>query len=145
MTTEIKIRKSRISDIPGMIKLYSGVREIADFSNQKHEKGYFELFMKSKDKIALVADKDGEICGALNAELEDLAKYTYLNNIVVSKKHRNQGIGGMLMKELERISKKRKNKRIIALVYDWNKNMQKVMAHYNYSSGGKTVIYSKKL
>jgi len=142
---KILIRKGKIADIPQLIRLYSGVKEISDFAGQKYDKNYFLQYIKPKENIVLVAEKDGKIYGALNAEFEDLAKYTFLVNLVVSKKHRGKGIGGLLIKSLESISKKRKNKQMIGLIFDWNKNMQKVVEHCKYSASHKAIIYVKKL
>lgn len=141
----MKIRKGKIADIPKLIKLYSGVKEISDFAGQKYDKNYFLQYVKAKDNLVLVAEEDGKIYGALNAEFEDLAKYTFLVNIVVSKKYRGKGIGGLLVKSLEAASKKKKHKQIISLIFDWNKNMQGIVKHYRYSASHKATIYIKKL
>lgn len=141
----ITIRKGRPADIPKLVRLYSGVREIADFAGQAHDKGYFKTFLSSRNKIVLVAEYERKIVGALNAELEDKARYAFLNNMVVARKYRGMGAGGMLMNTLEKIARKKGINRMLGLVYVWNKNMQEIMKHYNYKSGRKTIIYSKGL
>lgn len=141
----LKIRRGTVTDIPQLVKLYSNVREIADFVGQKHDKNYFLEYIKSRYATILVADCKGKICGGLNAEFTDLAGYTFLNNIVVSKECRGKGVSGLLIKSLEKIAKKRGHKAIIVLVYDWNKKMRKVMEHYLYKPSGKTIVYSKGL
>lgn len=144
-TSKVLIRKGKIADIPQLIKLYSGVKEISDFAGQKYDKNYFLQYIKSKDNIVLVAEQDVKICGALNAEFEDLAKYTFLVNIVVSKKYRGKGIGSLLIKSIEAISKKKKHKQMIGLIFNWNKNMQRIIEHHRYSASHKATIYVKKL
>lgn len=141
----VTIRKGRTADLPQLIRLYKGVKEITDFAGQRYDKGYFEMFLHSRATVVLVAVNGEDVVGALNAEFADLGGYTYLNNIVVSKNHCKEGIGGMLMNELERIVKKRRHVSILALVFDWNKNMQAVMRHQRYVPTGKTIIYAKKL
>jgi N-acetylglutamate synthase-like GNAT family acetyltransferase len=145
MTHTPAIRKGKLSDIPQLAKLYTGVKEIADFAGQKHDRAYFLSCMKTKSGILLIAEQEGKICGALNADFDDIAKYTFLDNIVVAKDCRGQGVGRQLFRKLETESKKRGNKRIFAFVYTWNKNMHKVMKRYDYVPSGKTVIYFKKL
>jgi ribosomal protein S18 acetylase RimI-like enzyme len=141
----IKIRNARTEDLPQLIKLFGGVKEIADFEGQKHDKNYFMQFMKSKECGVFVAVNGTDVCGAIITEINDLANYVYINNIVVSKECRGKGIGRILMRHIEDICRKKKIARIIALVYDWNTNMQSVMEHYNYEATGKTIVYSKKV
>ena len=100
----MKIRKGTVKDIPKLIKLYSGVKEIMDSPNDKKDSSYFKAFLK-KGRIILVAEIDKEIAGALNAEIDD-AGYVFLNNIVTNRKFRGKGIGTKLMFELEKITKK---------------------------------------
>lgn len=142
---EIKVRKGAVRDIPQLIRLYSGVKELADFAGQKHDSNYFISFMKSKNNIVLVAEKDNNIRGALNAEFEDLAGYAFLTNIVVSEQYRNQKVGRVLMKTLEEIVRKRKIKRILGLVYDYNDRMHYIMRHYKYVPTANATLYSKKV
>ena len=142
MDKRIKIRKGKESDIPQLVKLYSGVKEIEDFVGMKYDKGYFMHFIRPKSNMLFVAECDGEICGALNAEM---AEFTFLNNVVVARAWRGKGIGGSLIKRLEQESRRRGNRTLLALVYDWNKPMHKIMRHYDYARGKKTVIYSKKV
>lgn len=142
---KLRIRKGKVSDIPQLIKLYSKVEEIADFDGQKHDRNYFLTFTKSRKMVMLVAEGEGKICGGLNAEFLDFAGYTFLTNVVVAKECRGKGISSRLIKTIERAAKKRGNKAVLLLVYDWNKKMRKVIEHYGYKSGGKTVVYTKKI
>jgi GNAT superfamily N-acetyltransferase len=121
------------------------VPEIADLVGQKHDRNYFLDVIKSKQSVLLVADCKGKICGGLNADFADIAGYALLDNIVVAKEYRGKGISTILMRAFEKAAKKRGNKIIIALVYTWNKKMQKVVEHYRYKPSGKTIIYSKRI
>lgn len=145
MKTDIIIRKAKVSDIPQLVKLYSNTKEITDFAGQKHDKAYFSKCFISKVTKVFVAARSEEIVGVTTAEFDPVFKYTYASKIVVSKKHRGQGIATMLMKAVEQESKRLKIKRIFGFVYDWNKNMQKIMEHRGFSPQGKTIIYSKKV
>lgn len=142
---KVIIRKGKMFDIPQLIKLYSGVQEIADFAGQKHDKNYFKAYISSKENALFVAVIGKELCGATNLEIDKPLRFVFLSNIVVSKHHRGKGIGGMLMKQVETFSKKQGIKRMLGLVYDWNINMQKIITHCGYVSNGKAIIYSKKI
>ena len=142
---ELIFRKAKISDIPQLIKLFSNVREIEDYAGMKHDAHYFKSYLASKNYFLYVVCTDSEeILGAMNLELEKKV-YLFLNNIVVSKKARNKGVGRILMKNLELIAKKNSVKRIIFLVYKWNTTMRKIVEHYNYLHNGEMLLYSKKV
>ncbi|MFA5141663.1 MAG: GNAT family N-acetyltransferase [Candidatus Woesearchaeota archaeon] len=142
---DIIIRKAQTKDIPQLVRLYSNVHEIIDYSNQKHDKKYFLNCLRSNTLRIIIAEIEKKICGATVAEFEEIMKYTYWSKIVVSPKCRGQGIGSLLMKAVEQESRERHIKRIFGLVYDWNKNMQKIMKHNKFKSQGKTIVYSKEL
>ncbi len=138
----IKIRNAKKSDISGLIRLYSGIKEIMAFPGEKHEKEYFSDFMKH-GRVLLVAEENKKIMGALNAEIEK--EYVFLNSIVVSKQARKKGIGNLMLNKLEELAKEKKVKSILFLVYDWNRNMRKFCENRKYKPSKKLIIYSKKL
>ena len=141
----MKIRKATTKDIPQLVRLYKGVKEIADFAGQKYDKNYFKYFIKGKHNIVLVAEDKGNIIGSLNAEFEDDTKFTFFINLVVSTKHRSKGIGRKLMSALAKASKKRRHTRIFGLVYKWNKGMQRLNERMGYKPSGNMILYTKKL
>ncbi|MFH1211756.1 MAG: GNAT family N-acetyltransferase [Candidatus Woesearchaeota archaeon] len=142
-SNEVKIRKATAKDIPQLIKLFSGVKEILDFAGQKHNRHYFQVYLKTKECSIIVAEQNNRICGALTVEFVP-RNFTYLSNIVVSKKNRGQGIGGLLLKSLEKESKKRKINVILMLVFEWNKQMQHVVEHCEYKKHSMAIQYYKK-
>lgn len=139
----MKIRKGTIKDIPKLVRLYSGVREIMDSPGDKKGSSYFRSFLK-KGRVIIVAEIDKNIAGALNAELDD-AGYLFLNNIVINPKFRGKGVATKLMFELEKITKKNKFKKIVFLVYESNKKMRNLVNKLKYKHGHKLLIYTKKL
>lgn len=141
----MKIRKGTAKDIPNLLKLYHGVKEISPFDGGGYSKGYFLEFLKSNNKIVLVAEENKKIVGALNAEIEKLAKYVFVNAIVVSSKEKKKGIGKMLFRSLEAIGRKIGIKDMMHLVYDWNIKMQKVSKKLGYKKGHKLILYHKKI
>ena len=140
----LKIRKAKISDIPRLIKLCYNVKEIRDYSGMKYDRKYFLSYLTVKNRVVCICEIDGKLAGAMNVEFNP-GVYTFLNNIVVNKKFRGKGAGGALLKHLERESKKTHAKAVMFLVYGWNKNMRKIVEHYNYKHGKELYIYSKKL
>lgn len=144
-TRGIIIRDAKESDLSCLIKLCSNSMEIEDFSGQRYNKEYFKSFMNSHNKLLVVAEMKKVVAGALNAEFDDWARCTYFNNLIVSCKYRGKGIGGMLIRSLEKSSKERGHNRIISLVYEWNANMKGIIEHYGHDPVGRVIIYSKKL
>ncbi len=141
----MQIRKATKKDVPALIKLYSNLPQLRDFAGQQYRSNYFEAFLNKKNRIVLVAEHEQEIIGGLNAEFENTAQYAFLNNIVVKKTYRKRGVATALLKRIREESKKQKNKRLILVVYDWNKPMHQLMKELRYEKYGKTVVYSKKL
>ncbi len=50
-----------------------------------------------------------------------------------------------MMSELEKISRKKGFKEIIALTHDWNKRTQKINKKMGYKASSKLILFSKKI
>jgi ribosomal protein S18 acetylase RimI-like enzyme len=140
----MKIRKAKVSDIPALMRLYKNMHELADYAGMKHDKNYFLAYMNKKNRVTYVYESDTKLCGAMVVEFEPKV-YTWLYTVVVDQKYRGKGVGKTLMAFLEKESEKRKAKRILFLVYEWNKRMRNIVEHYQYRPGKKLLIYSKKI
>jgi len=131
-------------DFKELARLCQNVKEIEDFAGQEYDDRYLGYYL-TKDKELLVAKIGKKMVGALNAEYEKMAGYTFFVNIIVKKSHRRKGIGRALMRELEKRTREKRIPRIMGFVYDWNKKMHKIMLHYDYKPTSKTTLYSKRL
>ena len=142
--SKITIRDANEKDLTSLVKLFTNVKEVKDYVGAKHNKSYFKAYIDAHGRALFVAEIDGVVLGAMNLEYER-GEYLFLNNVVVSKVARGKGVGGALMKYMESFAKKNKIKRILLFVYKWNKQMQKVVEHYNYVHNGELFLYSKKM
>ena len=143
-TEHIKIRKAKSKDAGLLLKLYSKEKGVSDFAGLQTKERFLSL-VNSKDAVIIVAEKEGKVIGALDAEFYDESRFSYFANIVVSKKERGKGIASKLIKEYEQICKKRGIKTIVALVFDWNKKMHPIMKNKKYKYTGNLREYIKKL
>lgn len=110
MTPEIKIRNAKISDISQVYLIGKGAKEL-EFSKKMnfHDKSELtEFILNKKDNIFLVAAKKEEIIGFLYAKIVSKT-WCILDNLVVEKEYRDQGIGSLLLDEFY---KNLKNKKI---------------------------------
>jgi len=145
MSTKIIVRKATKKDIFSLAKIFNSSRGIQDFKGHRYNAGFFNARLSSKRDCVLVAGYDAQIIGGLNAEFEDATKITFLDNIAVDKKHWKKGVGGMLLRHLETMAKKRGHKRLLLQVFTWNRKMNAIMRRYRYRPFGKVIFYSKKL
>ncbi len=118
---EITIRKLRKEDLPLIEPLLRSMwlnhpQNEPEFISQEILENidisdYFKKAMEEDNEFALVAEKDGKLAGIIRVEkteLEDFfrnKKAYFLDDIVVKKEHRKQGIAGRLFEEVERIAK----------------------------------------
>lgn len=88
---------------------------------------------------------DGKIAGLIIFQLFKIAKWIYLNYIVVHRDYQRKGIAKYLTSFLEKKAKK-ENYYLIELVSKkYNKNMKKFMKKLNYSEGDRLRFYYKRI
>jgi GNAT superfamily N-acetyltransferase len=126
---KIKIRKAQKSDKRDILRL---IRELADFEklippNQSANKRLIKDAFSEKPLFKiLLAEIDSEIVGYafyFFTYSSFLAKKTlYLEDIFISEKFRNKGIGKLFFEKLIQISRKNKCGRMEWVVLDWNIN-----------------------
>jgi N-acetylglutamate synthase-like GNAT family acetyltransferase len=138
------IRKACLADVPALHRLYAGEKGVTDFDGM-HTLERFRRLVRSKTDIIIVAEYDGKIAGALDAEIYRESAFSYFANIVVAKGMRGKGVGRCLIERYETICRQKKLKAIIALVYDWNRKMHGVMRKARYRNKGMLVEYLKRL
>lgn len=140
----IQIRKGRADDADTLVALYTREPAVSDFAGL-HTPERFQHLVRSRSGILLVAECGGRVIGALDAEIYAESSFSYFANIVVARKHRGQGVGSQLMERYEQLCRRRGITTILALVYDWNRDMHQVMRRKRYRNSGRLVEYIKKL
>lgn len=110
------IREMIVEDIPQLEKLYrqfwdekSSVETMNQrfnhlLANQSH------IFLSAMENNQLIGSVMGVICEELYG---DCKPFLVLENMIVSKNHRNQGVGKALVSELERIAANRNCSQVI--------------------------------
>ena len=95
------LRKLEKTDYQEFIDLTNEFRAIGtDISQEKFNEVYDEIF---KSSIIFVAEKDNVVVGTAKLLIEQkfihkLAKYGFIEDVIVKEEHRNAGIGKMLVK-----------------------------------------------
>ena len=138
------IRKGRVEDANTLVALYAREPAVSDFAGL-HTPERFQHLARSRSAILLVAECEGCVVGALDAEVYAESNFSYFANIVVARGQRRRGIGSLLMARYEESCRRRGISTILALVYDWNRDMHQVMRRQHYRNSGKLVEYIKKL
>lgn len=126
----LKIRKLEEKDLPRLLEL---IRELAEYEHGLNEVTVTveELrqdgFGENPLYWGIVAEQDRVILGAavyFYSYSTWNGKCLYLEDLIVSREFRVKGVGGALMKELIRIAKREKVKRMSWQVLDWNVDAQ---------------------
>lgn len=134
---KIIIRKGNIKDLSCVLDL---IKELADFENAKHEVKITiedlkkDGFGKSPLFHLLVAEYKNEIVGLSFYWFRYSTwkgKFLFLEDFIVKKEFRNQGIGTQLFKKTVEISKEEKCNGMFWQVLDWNKQAINFYKKYN--------------
>jgi ribosomal protein S18 acetylase RimI-like enzyme len=138
----MKIRLAKLGDVNQMYPIWKELMDQHFGYKDPYFKGYakdvekrnnsfYRKCIKDKKKnLVLVAEENGNIMGYLLGLIKDVppvfkkAKFLFVLDFVVSKKYRGHGVGTLLMKETEKILKKRKISMIMLEVHVKNKNAQ---------------------
>ncbi|MBS1551814.1 MAG: GNAT family N-acetyltransferase [Bacteroidetes bacterium] len=125
----IKIRPALKSDSKSILRL---INELAEFEkldppDSRGKRRIIKDAFSGKPLFnVLLAESNGDILGYafyFFTYSSFLAKKTlYLEDIFISGKFRNKGIGKLFFADLKRIAKKNKCGRMEWVVLDWNKN-----------------------
>ncbi|MGI6589646.1 MAG: GNAT family N-acetyltransferase [Candidatus Iainarchaeum sp.] len=129
----MKIRNARLSDCKACHEL-SATKELLNPDGSPPPIEWFKGQIKNK-QILLVAEEKKEIIGYLLGDyLPGTA--TMINLISVKKEFQRKGVGQKLLKEAEKLSKKKKKKLIILYGYAKNKKTLNFFEKNNYQKGG---------
>lgn len=111
----MEIRVAAERDIPRVVELYSQLFELSErmqperYRNAPQDEGFLREVITAGDQELFVADDAGKVCGF--ALVQDVAtppydcvvpyRYAYLMDLCVDERHRNGGIGALLMESVK--------------------------------------------
>lgn len=141
----MKIRKAKKSEAARILKLLNSDSNLAankdDMATIKDVKQYLE---GGTHRVYVYIEGD-EIAGLVIAQFFKIAKWVYLNYVVVDKKYQRQGIGKSLFEHLEKTAKDEGFYLIELLTKTNNIKLEKLARKTKYSFGGDYSFYYKKL
>jgi len=114
----MKIRLMRNVDLPEVAALY---QEANSFAQLKTIFEWTKKGLRDFPGLNFVCEKEGKVIGAFSAVLEE-SNSALVNDIAVSEKHREKGIGKKLMQKLLSELKQRKVRRVRLWVHHNNLN-----------------------
>ncbi len=140
---KITIRKGMKKDLPCVLKL---IKELADYENALNE---VTITLKELEKDGfgsnplywfLVAEKRNKIIGLSFYFIRYSTwkgKFLFLEDFVIEKQYRNQGVGSALFEETINICKQLKLNGMIWQVLDWNTSAINFYKKYNADINNK--------
>lgn len=139
----MKIRKAVKKDIPRILRLFNSELFLTGNDELRYNKNHIEEYVTNPVGRFFVYEVDGKIVGAILVELRKKAKYIYLDDIIVDRKYRKQGIGSKLMDYIENLAKKEKIKLLFGFTEISNKPIHKLLKKRGYERGKKFYFFSK--
>lgn len=101
----IIIREACDSDIPRVVEISKGVRQLENYPKQKLGRAEFEIFLSGSFAFMLLAEIDKKVVGFITAFRSN--DYFFLPYAAVDKKYRRHGIAKMLLEKIEEVAKKK--------------------------------------
>jgi len=140
-TPEFVIRKVKKADLPSVVRMSYGVKEIENYPGQKMKEDDFAHFLAGEGAFMLVAVAGEKVVGYVTVYQSD--NYFYLPYAVTRKGWRQRGVGSALLEHIEILAKEAKVEYILMSVYVYNSSVQKFLRVRGYVPSKKLVQYSK--
>lgn len=137
------IRKATIKDIPRLLELFNSDASLTGNDNLKYKENYIKDYVTNPLNRVFVYVEDNKIVGIQLVEFWKIAKYCYLNVLVVDKKYRGKGIGTKLIKHVEKEAKKQGIKLFFFYSEKGDKEMHKLAKKLKYERGKDYYFFSK--
>lgn len=135
----VKIRIAALKDVNYIKKLVDSSKEM-DVIEDTFSIAYYQRILKKG--ILLVAEENNRLVGVCFGAYNSKEKWADLLGLVVNQRFRNKGIGIALVKEFERMAKKKKLKTIDLYADKTQLNLFKKL---NYKKGRAYAAFRKKL
>lgn len=134
----MKTRKANDEDTKQLAQILMQVQELhykarpdvfKKITEKEAEKEIIQYKENKEKEIHIVEDENNKICGFVVCKIKIVkdsiilkdANILYIEKIVVDKKERRKGVGGLLIKEISRIAKKLECSRIELNCWNFNK------------------------
>ncbi|MGO9480534.1 MAG: N-acetyltransferase family protein [Candidatus Kryptoniota bacterium] len=135
------IRRAKKSDLPAIVKMSIGVKEIENYPDQKMKEDDFTHFVGGNGALMLVAEAENKVVGYLTVYQSE--NYFYLPYAVTKKEWRGKGVGSALLERVETLAKEGGVEYILMSVYLYNSSVHKFLKTRGYTPSKKLVQYSK--
>jgi len=103
------IRRAVPADRKRLLTLYAAFLETDRFADMKHD-SFLEI-VESKDHLVLVAEDDDRLMGFITASARLVVRYPHpiwqIDELYVDADSRGHGLGGKLIKEVEKLVRSR--------------------------------------
>ena len=132
--TQITINQSVPSNFPEILNLYKQLWDNWQYFNEEKLKTIYQTDLETARKQYLVARKDKKIVGVCSLSTTNnwhYLKVTEIEELIVDKSYRNQGIGKMLLNKAVNIAKEKGCYRV-----ELHSNLKRIDAHKFYESNG---------
>jgi len=141
----VRIRKASKKDGREVLNLLNSDVNLVGDETFKYRESHFKEYLKNPVNKLFVAEINHKIVGLILVEFWKIAKYVYLNDLVIDRDHRRRGIATKLMKHVESIAKKQKMKFLFGFSEINNKKTHQLLGKLNYRLGKKFYFFSKTL
>ncbi len=139
------IKKASAKDFDKILEIWNSNEEIVDFSKDKYDKKYLNDIGKSKKDTIYVGKLNKQVISTLHIKLEPKRGYCFVDKIVVDTLFKNKGVGTKMLKEAEKIARKKKCKKSVVLSYEDNEPMINFMEKNKYTEKAKIIMFERKL
>jgi ribosomal protein S18 acetylase RimI-like enzyme len=135
------IRPAKTSDLPAIVRMSNGVKEIENYPDQKMKTDDFVHFISGDGALMLVAVAKNKVVGYITVYQSE--NYFYLPYAVTKKEWRGKGVGSALLERIETLAKEAGVEYILMTVYVYNSSVHKFLKVRGYTPSKKLVQYSK--
>lgn len=135
------IRKAKKADLVQIVKLYNSDKTMKGFDSSVslYSAENIKEYMGNKHNLFLVCEYNGKIIGACLIEIH--ADYLFLHTVIISKKHREKGIGTKFMDRVKKECIDRKLRSIELFTEKSNYAMQLLLDKQDYLKGKEYYFY----
>ena len=142
-SAEFVIRPARMSDLPAVVRMSNGVREIENYPGQRMRVDDFVHFVRGDGVRMLVAVAGGHVVGYVT--VYESENYFYLPYSVTKKDWRRRGVGSALLERVEALAKVAKVEYILMSVYVYNSSVHSFLRERGYVPSKRLIQYSKTI
>ncbi len=130
-----------MGDLPAVVRMSNGVREIENYPGQRMKIDDFVHFIRGGGGRMLVAAAGARVVGYVT--VYESENYFYLPYAVTSKEWRRRGVGSALLERVEALAKEAKVEYILMSVYVYNSGVHNFLRARGYVPSKRLIQYSK--